>query len=238
MKTYFISDLHLSETYPEITKKFTDFLVSVTAKCKALHILGDLFEVWIGDDAASSFQLEIAKQLKSASKHFPIYFMPGNRDFLLGKHYCQMAGMNYLSDPSVITINQGKIVLMHGDGLCSDDKLFQFYRYIVRSSIFIKIFCILPLKWREKIALKMRLNSKKRNQKISIELMDINSGTLVHRMDKQNVSQAIYGHTHRPSIRLVQCTKGLKQVFVLSDWHEQGNALIIDSNSLKKLIYF
>lgn len=218
MQTAFISDLHLSEQHPEITAYFDDFLKELPRDLDAIYILGDLFEVWIGDDEMTSFQLKIAQLLKAASQHWPIYFLPGNRDFLLRSDFCKMSGMSYLKDPTVINLYGTKTLLMHGDGLCTQDKLFQLYRKIVRSQLFKILFLKLPLTYRKKVALKMRKQSQNRNQRISTELMDVDQNSLKKIMQKYRCTQAIYGHTHRPSIYYFDVSTNLKKVYVLTDW--------------------
>lgn len=238
MSIIFISDLHLSEGLPGVTAKFREYLGSLPAECEALYILGDLFEVWIGDDAVTPFQLEMAELLHTVSKQCPIYFMAGNRDFLLGNDYCAKAGMTYIKDPSVINLYGCKILLAHGDSLCTQDKFYQFYRSIVRSRIFKAIFLSLPLNYRNSIATKMRQRSQQGNQHKSDELMDVDHKALKKLMKKHDCHQIIYGHTHRPSICFYDLNSTIKKVFVLSDWHKQGNALIFTGNSLSKLVYF
>ncbi len=238
MSIYFISDLHLNEQSQEITQKFTDFLYGLPKDTQALYILGDLFEVWIGDDENTAFQQKIACLLKTASQIFPIYFMPGNRDFLLGENYCKQSGMIYLEDPTLIEIDHVSTLLVHGDSLCTHDKLHQGYRRIVRTKLFKKIFLVLPLAFRKIIASRMRQNSQRRNQKISMELMDISFDSLKKIMSESNVSQIIYGHTHRPSIFFFTQNQQFKTVFVLSDWHEQGHALQFMDAHHHQSIYF
>jgi len=238
MSIIFISDLHLSAQQPCITNKFREYLNSLPADAEALYILGDLFEVWIGDDAATSFQLKIAEFLKSASKKCPIYFMAGNRDFLLGKAYCTQSNMIYLNDPSVIELYGHKTLLLHGDSLCTQDTLYQLYRHIVRSRIFKFLFLSFPLTYRKNIASKMRQRSKQNNQHKRDTLMDVDNKALKKLMSKYNCTQAVYGHTHRPSIYFYEMNAEIKKVFVLSDWHKQGNVLIFDEDGLNNLYYF
>lgn len=238
MRTIFISDLHLGEQLPFVTEKFRELLTNLSSDIEALYILGDLFEVWIGDDEETAFQQEISKLIKTASLHCPIYFMPGNRDFLLGKAYCELSGMTYLRDPSCIHLYKQKTLLLHGDSLCKQDKLHQYYRFIVRSRFFKRVFLSLPLSYRKTIALKMRQRSKQRNQAISDELMDIDSNSLKKLMKKQQCTQAIYGHTHRPSIYYFDIETELKKVFVLSDWHSHGNTLEFDATGFSSMSYF
>lgn len=243
MKTAFISDLHLSEQHPEITTHFQDFLRHLPEDLEALYILGDLFETWIGDDENTPFQKHVASILKTASQYCTIYFMPGNRDFLLGNNFCILSGMNYLKDPTVITLYGIKTLLMHGDSLCTQDKLFQVYRKIVRSSLFKFLFLKISLSNRKKIAIKMRNRSRQRNQRISTELMDVNYDSLKQMMRKYHCTQAIYGHTHRPGVYYFDMQSTIKKVYVLYDWNESenerwGKNILYKKNLSKYEIYF
>lgn len=238
MPLYFISDLHLNENQPEITEKFSSFLQKLPDDTEALYILGDLFEVWIGDDEKTAFQVKIAALIKTASMRFPVYFMPGNRDFSIGKEYCQQSGMKYLKDPTVVTLQHTRTLLLHGDSLCTQDRSHQLFRQISRSRIILGSFLALPLIWRKKLAEFLRHRSQRRNQRISMDLMDIHFESLKALMRKFKVRQVIYGHTHRPSIFYFDIHQQLKKVFVLSDWHQLGHALMFDDNHHSSSFYF
>lgn len=238
MSIYFISDLHLNENQPEITEKFSGFLQQLPEETDALYILGDLFEVWVGDDEKTAFQGEIAGIIKTAAMRFPIYFMPGNRDFAVGKEYCQQSGMQYLKDPTVVTIQDIPTLLLHGDSLCTQDRTHQMFRCIIRARITIAFLLALPLQWRKNLGSFLRNKSQQRNQRISMELMDIQFDSLKALMQKLNVRQVIYGHTHRPSIFYFDIHQQIKKVFVLSDWHQQGQALMFDDDHHSSSFYF
>ncbi|WP_235602894.1 UDP-2,3-diacylglucosamine diphosphatase [Piscirickettsia litoralis] len=130
----FISDLHLSPEQPKLIELFLDYLTDTARHSQALYILGDFFEFWIGDDDPEPLYQKIQKALQQLSthQHTKIYFMPGNRDFLLGQTWCQAAGITLLTDPTVITINNQNILLSHGDLYCTDDTSYQRYRHWVR----------------------------------------------------------------------------------------------------------
>lgn len=238
MSIYFISDLHLSEQHPEITEKFAFFLQTLPADTEKLYILGDLFEVWVGDDENTVFQQEIAALIKNASKKFPVYFMAGNRDFSLGKKYCTQSGMLALTEPSVVLIQGEPTLLLHGDSLCTQDKSHQIFRGIIRSRLTIGFLLTLPLSWRKKLGVFLRKKSMGRNQRISSELMDVHFASLKSLMQKFNVRQVIYGHTHRPSIFYFDINKQINKVFVLSDWGKQGHALVFSEGSFGHSVYF
>ena len=133
MSACLISDLHLQENRPELTKAFKKFLVSHAADVDSLYILGDLFEAWIGDDYENDFITEVKFELKKySSLGKKIYLMHGNRDFLLGDKFCDEIGGLLLDDPTTIKINDFKVILMHGDSLCTDDLDYQSFRTVVR----------------------------------------------------------------------------------------------------------
>ena len=141
MSTYFISDLHLDPRRPEITTLALAFLTGAARQADALYILGDLFEAWIGDDAAGAPAAELADALQALSQHgVPVYFVHGNRDFLLGADYAARSGMRLLPDPAVIDLYGQATVITHGDLLCSDDTAYLAFRAQTRNAQFIERF--------------------------------------------------------------------------------------------------
>ncbi|MEM1244072.1 MAG: UDP-2,3-diacylglucosamine diphosphatase [Pseudomonadota bacterium] len=234
-KTLFISDLHLSPQSTEINQLFINFLQQKTGDIDALYILGDLFEVWVGD-VDDNFNASILQAISAASQNCPIYFMYGNRDFMLSKKVAKKAGMRLLPDPSVIELYSRKILLMHGDSLCSEDKMYQFYRYFVQSRLSQWIYLSLPLAWRQNIANGLRQQSKQRTQTLPAPIMDTHLPSLLKAMKKHQVDFLIHGHTHKPSIRYFWPEQ--KQIIVLSDWYKQGNVLTVNQDGSYRLSYF
>ena len=133
MSTLFISDLHLTPKRPESTEYFIDFMREKTKLAKVIYVLGDLFEYWIGDDASSQLVADpVIDQFKRlADADVSLFFMPGNRDFLVGKEFCTQAGFKYLHDESLVTLNDQQVLLLHGDTLCTDDIEHQGFRDMV-----------------------------------------------------------------------------------------------------------
>ncbi len=153
MSTLFISDLHLDESRPEIVDLFERFLETDARGAEALYILGDLFESWIGDDDDSPLAQRVARALRTLSDSgVPVYFMRGNRDFVLGKDFARKAGMTILDDPTIIDLNGERALLMHGDTLCIDDVSYQKFRRIMHNRWFQRIALALPLSIRRRIA--------------------------------------------------------------------------------------
>ena len=129
MTTLFIADLHLSDQRPEITKLFVNFLKNEARHCRALYILGDLFEAWLGDDCILPAYQEIIQQLKELTdSDVKIYFIHGNRDFLIGQHFSELSGCQLLDESTIITIDEKRYLIMHGDTLCTDDIKYQQFR--------------------------------------------------------------------------------------------------------------
>lgn len=220
MTTLFISDLHLSENHPEITAAFQRFLNEQAQNAAALYILGDFFEAWVGDDDHSEFIDHIKKQLKTLSdRGVKLFIMRGNRDFLIGKKFCSEVGATFLTDPSIITMNNQRILLTHGDYLCTDDRAHQAFRRKADHPHLQKLFMLLPLFIRRYIADKMRAYSIER-QKARKNYIDVNQAAVEELMLKQDVLLMIHGHTHRPATHEFELNKQKAKRIVLSDWDE------------------
>ena len=228
MTTLFISDLHLDEENPKIINLFFDFLDQLDNRIDALYILGDFFEVWVGDDEQTDLQKNVCKKLKSLTeKNIPVYFMHGNRDFLIGKRFLRAAHCKLLKDPTVIDLYGKKILLMHGDTLCTDDVAYQKFRKKARNPFYQKLFLLLPLALRKNIASKMRTKSKKYTANTDSRIMDTNPAEVARIVQQHPINLLIHGHTHRPAIHELGSDK--KRI-VLAAWHEQGNVLIYRKN--------
>ena len=175
MSACLISDLHLQENRPELTKAFKKFLISHASNVDSLYILGDLFEAWIGDDFENDFILEVKSELKKySSLGKKIYLMHGNRDFLLGKKFCEEIGGFLLDDPTTIKINNFEITLMHGDSLCTDDLDYQSFRTVVRDEKWQIDFLEKEISERIELAQNLREVSKIENKDKDHQIMDVN----------------------------------------------------------------
>lgn len=239
-KTFFISDLHLEEKTPQSCKQFLHFLSNCDSKVDAIYILGDLFETWIGDDNDTAFNRQIIKAMRqTTNKGIPIYFLPGNRDFLIGKKFLHATGCLKMRDEHKISLYGTNILLMHGDTLCTDDIAYLRARKIIRNRFYLKLFQLLvPLKARQKFADRLRKKSKHYTKKASKEIMDVTQETVIHIMQKHDVAYLIHGHTHRPAIHTFTIQDSPVERIVLGAWHECGNALVWDSTGKKTLINF
>jgi UDP-2,3-diacylglucosamine hydrolase len=226
MKTFFISDLHLDETRPHIVELFTQFLAGDARQAKALYILGDLFESWIGDDDDSALATKIATSLSTLrDSGVPIYFMQGNRDFFLGTDYAQRSGMTILSDPTVIDLDGERVLLMHGDTLCVDDVAYQKFRTMVRDPSWQRDFLAKPLSERRVFAAKARAESMKHTGNAKAEIMDVNATAIESAMRAHGVRRLIHGHTHRPATHRLTIDGQPAERIVLGDWYEQRSVL-------------
>lgn len=228
-QTIFISDLHLEVNEPQITQKFLNFLQQLS-QIDALYILGDFFEVWIGDDDRNEFNENIKEALKAVTtKGVSVYFMRGNRDFLIGKKFCEETGCQLLKDPTLIDLYGVPTLLAHGDSLCTDDIRHQKFRAMVNNPLIQKLFLILPLSWRRKIARNIREQSKKHSKRLSNQIMDVTQTAVENLMEKYQVRQLIHGHTHQPNIyifNLKDQNQNAKR-FVLGAWHDPEKTILI-----------
>ena len=227
MSTLFISDLHLDDSRPEIVAVFERFLTEEARGAEALYILGDLFESWIGDDDHSPLADRVANALRRLSDSgTPIYFMRGNRDFVLGEDYARRAGMTILVDPTVIDFNGTQALLMHGDTLCIDDVDYQKFRTLMHNRWFQRVALALPLSIRRKIAARLRGQSQKHVSMKAENIMDVNQTAVESEMRRHGVNFLIHGHTHRPATHRFDLDDRIVERVVLGDWYDQSSILI------------
>ncbi len=228
MTTLFIADLHLDEHQPAITAGFIKFLHNEARNADALYILGDLFEVWIGDDDPSSLHITIANELLALKQQgVPCYFIHGNRDFLLGQQFAKQSGLILLPELQVIRPYQHDIVILHGDILCTDDQAYLRFRQHMHNRFLRKLFSWLPLQLRRTIANKLRNRSQQDNQYKSAEIMDVNQNAVLLTLEKTKCQLMIHGHTHKPAIHQINSSSQTATRIVLGDWHQQGWVLKI-----------
>jgi len=226
MTTLFISDLHLDDRRPETTVLLQNFLDSETAAADALYILGDLFEFWLGDDVPSKCSIEVAAALsRLADKGLPCYFMHGNRDFLLQKAYAKSAGMTLLPEEHVLELYGERVLLMHGDSLCTDDLPYQQFRALVRNPAWQQDFLARTPQERLQIALQARDASAEHKGNVEMAIMDVNPGEVVGAFERHEVLRMIHGHTHRPATHDLTIDGNAAQRIVLGDWYTQGSVL-------------
>ena len=229
MATYFISDLHLERIESSITNIFTAFLDDLNQN-DSLYILGDLFESWIGDDNVSELSQYISDRLLMLSdRDISVAIMHGNRDFLIGEDFCKASSIELINDPRIIEIDTKKVMLTHGDELCTDDSEYQAFRSVVRNPLWQKDFLNFPISKREKIAGEAKDASKDSKENKAMEIMDVNTDAVLKAFNDQNIEIMIHGHTHRPNIHKVSNEGKNLTRYVLGDW-SKNSAIILKWN--------
>lgn len=231
-KTLFISDLHLSTEREDIAQCFFDFLENEAPSADALYILGDLFEVWIGDDNVTAFSNKVADAISIVSRSTSVFFIHGNRDFAIGKDFAKRCNMQLLPEQYVIDLYGRKTLISHGDELCTRDIEYMKFRKKARGWWWPKLMLALPLSLRKKLASKGRETSKNNQKQLTEEIMDVTPSEVVSAMDKFGVDFFIHGHTHRPAVHKFMLDKRHLERIVLGDWYTQGSILVATSKQL------
>ena len=226
--TLFISDLHLCAERPHITRLFERFIAETATAAESLYILGDLFEYWIGDDQLDIDTLaqNVARQLSAlAAGGTHIFFMHGNRDFLIGERFESTARLKILGDPALIEIGTAPVLLLHGDTLCTDDVAYQAFRRQVRSLHWQQAILAKPIAERVALAHSIRSQSDVEKSMKPEMIMDVNVDAVLQTFAHFNYPVIVHGHTHRPA-RHVHLVDGQNCVrWVLQDWHDAGGYL-------------
>jgi UDP-2,3-diacylglucosamine hydrolase len=225
-----ISDLHLEATRPDLDALFFAWLTEHGAHSRAIYILGDLFESWIGDDDDSAWIACISARLADVrDRGTELFFQAGNRDFLLGRAFASRCGMQLLAEEVVVDFYDHQYLLVHGDQLCTDDEKYQAFRQQTRSSVWQASFMQQPLSARKQFAEQARLASKQHQRDIGqSSITDVNQNTLMALMHKHTVSRLLHGHTHRPAIHPLSQGERL----VLGDWGPKPSWIDVSPTSL------
>lgn len=227
MTTLIISDLHLSADRPDITACFLHFMQQETLDIDALYVLGDLFEMWIGDDDDSVFHQQIKQAFcQLTDRGIPCYFIHGNRDFLIGPRFSAETGVTLLPEHTVIDLYGTPTLLLHGDTLCTLDEAYQGFRKKVHNRFIQWLFFRLPLSCRQHIGQKLRQGSSQNNQAKSQTVMDVTPEEVLKVMDHYQVKQMIHGHTHRPDTHQLSLHGEAATRIVLGDWYDHGSVLV------------
>jgi UDP-2,3-diacylglucosamine hydrolase len=239
-KTAFISDLHLDKNTPKSLELLKVFLELQRDKLDALYLLGDIFEHWIGDDATDTFQKEVIALLRSYSDHgIKLFVIVGNRDFLIGKSFMDTINATLLSDPFVANIYGQKVLLSHGDLLCTLDKAYQRMRKILQSALGKKILLSLSVKFRQGIAERLRKKSTATTtQKKSAISMDVEQKTVESFLSDNDCTTMVHGHTHKPGDHHFTFNNKNGRRIVLGSWYEGGSAVFISQDKAIKLVEF
>ena len=231
MTTLFISDLHLDADSPQIAEQFIALLESEARDADALYILGDLFESWIGDDDPNEHYAAIRQALrKLVDQDVPVYFMHGNRDFMIGEDFASETGVKILPDPYVVEIHGTSVLLSHGDAYCTDDFEYQEVRKMTRNPQWQAMMLTKPVSERLAFAARAREASMAHGGAISEDITDVNGDAVEQALREADVSVMLHGHTHRPKVHSLtvdgrDCTR-----IVLGDWFERGSVVRWDAD--------
>ncbi len=216
----FVSDLHLQASLPRTTQAFFDFLQRHAMKSERLYLLGDIFEYWAGDDdMAAPYNLQVVDAIRRVSDGgVQVFWIAGNRDFLVGADFARATGATILPDPFVATLAGQRLVLTHGDAQCIDDVAYMTFRERVRQTDWQQQFLALPLTQRKTIIDGMRSDSRVAQRTKSFEIMDVNTAAIAALFDVSGSSLMIHGHTHRPARHQYGKGKASRVRYVLPDW--------------------
>ena len=226
MTTLFISDLHLEADRPDIADQFLRFMETDALHADALYILGDLFESWVGDDDPNEHYAWIKQALKKLTrKNVPVFFMHGNRDFMIGERFAEETGVRILSDPEVIDLHGDRVLISHGDAYCTDDHEYQAVRKMTRDPAWQAMMLQKSLEERLAFAAQARQASMARGGAIDEEITDVNQGAIEEALRQAGVVIMLHGHTHRPAVHEFSLDGEPAKRIVLGDWYEQGSVV-------------
>jgi UDP-2,3-diacylglucosamine hydrolase len=233
MTALVVSDLHLDAARPAIARQFTAFLAGEARGAHALYVLGDLFEVWLGDDDPDPHKRAVIAALRGLSDAgVALYLMHGNRDFLLGERFCRETGGSLLVDPTVVEIAGWRALLTHGDALCTDDAPYQRLRSLVRDPGWQAQFLALSVAQRAALAVEARAGSKAHTASQQPMLMDVNAAAVAAVFRDAGVDTLVHGHTHRPGVYRHLVDGRPRTRIVTGDWYTQGSVLRWDAAGL------
>ena len=226
MARLFVSDVHLHAGAPQAIEQFLGFLSSEASGAEALYILGDLFEAWVGDDDREPGNERVCRALRALSASGVACFaLHGNRDFLLGPGFSERSGCRLLTDPVIAQLDGERVLLTHGDALCTDDHAYQELRGIVRDPAWQQRFLGLPRAHRELLADEARAGSRRHTARTVPYVMDTNAAAVAAAFRAARVRRMIHGHTHRPAVHDLEIDGAAAQRIVLGAWYEQGSYL-------------
>jgi UDP-2,3-diacylglucosamine hydrolase len=233
MAIHFISDLHLADDTPALNQLFLDTLAAWRGRIEALYILGDLFEYWVGDDDDSAYLEAPLAAMRAFAAQTPLYVMRGNRDFLLGAGFEQRSGAVLLDDPTLMEAHGQRILLCHGDALCTDDVAYQQFRAVSRSPQWQQAMLARPLAERHVIARQARQQSEMNKQQTGLSaISDVTEQAVGELLAAHDWPTLIHGHTHRPA----RHRHGASSRWVIRDWHgETGGYLALDDAGIRAL---
>jgi UDP-2,3-diacylglucosamine hydrolase len=226
----FVSDVHLDDAAPEAQRQFLEFLRTHGPGARALYILGDLFEAWVGDDDAGGERDAVLAGLRQlTASGVACFLLHGNRDFLIGEDFSRRTGCQLLPDPVIAELDGERVLLTHGDALCTDDHAYQELRSMVRTPAWQRRFLRLPLSDRQLLANEARAGSRAHTARTIPTIMDVNPAAVTAAFKAARVSRIIHGHTHRPAVHDALVEGRSVQRIVLGAWYEQGSYLLFEA---------
>jgi UDP-2,3-diacylglucosamine hydrolase len=236
--TLLISDLHLSPERPAITARFLRFCRETAPAAQALWILGDLFEFWVGDDTVDEpINHDVCTALRAlADAGVPVFFMAGNRDFLIARAFADASGATLVDDPVVVDLHGTPTLLMHGDTLCTDDIAYQAFRKQVRNPAVQQQFLSLPVAMRKQQVGATRAASEREKQVKANDIMDVSPDAVAEAFRTHDHARLIHGHTHRPATHEHVVDGRRCERWVLADWRDDlAEALRIDASGATRV---
>lgn len=226
MTVWFASDLHLDPTTPDIAGRFQRFLSGPARGARALFLLGDLFEAWIGDDDPEPAHRDSIRSIAAlAAAGTKVFVMRGNRDFMIGERFCTESGAILLDDPSILTLGGERVLLTHGDGLCIDDRPYQRLRALVRDPEIRGAFARLPIAARRRLATQARAGSREHLANTASYITDVNQPAVESVLGDAGVTLMIHGHTHRPGVHRFRSGGHDRARVVLGAWHDEAEVV-------------
>ncbi|MBA2654327.1 MAG: UDP-2,3-diacylglucosamine diphosphatase [Gammaproteobacteria bacterium] len=236
--TLFIADLHLDEKHTLSTQLFNQFMDNHAPQAEAVYILGDFFELWIGDDHETPYISTIKRRLKSLTeKNIPVYFMRGNRDFLIGKRFAKQTGCKILAEHSIAQVYGEDVILLHGDSLCSLDLKHMKFRKLTNNLLLRALFLSLPLRVRKKIGDSLRQSSRGHHS-IVPDYLDVVPETIDHIFSTTPAQLMVHGHIHKASVFKTMLDHKPTERIVLGAWEHQGCALKWYESGKKEMLFF
>lgn len=234
MANLFVSDLHLEDQRPDILRAFFRLLDEQKIDLQRIYLLGDIFEVWLGDDTPSSCADALAEKLSGLAREgIEIFLLHGNRDFLIGSAYAARCGATLLNEPVLLNVAGRPTALLHGDSLCTLDTDYMAFRKMVRDPQWIEQFLAKPLNERIAIGRSLREQSRQSAQQKQEYIMDVTPDEVLATLRDLKVELLIHGHTHRPAVHDLMLDGKAVQRLVLGDWHTQGWYLLADDNDIQ-----
>lgn len=231
MTTLFVSDLHIEADRPDIANQFLQFLETEALNADALYILGDLFEFWVGDDDPNEHYAWIKQGLrKLTKKNIPVFFMHGNRDFMIGQDFADETGITILTDPYIVEVHGENVLLSHGDIYCTDDIQYQAVRKMTRDPKWQATMLTRSLEERISFSEQARADSKAHGDNIDQAITDVNQAAIKSALRQANVTLMLHGHTHRPAVHEIEVDGKQARRIVLGDWYQHGSVVRWDRN--------